>query len=128
MTSEQLDMLHRCTYGVDINKLPSDEMEILLWLADKNLCRPFGDLLESTIYVLTQDGATQLKSVEDTDNDRAEQERKYNEQIAKADEDRKKQFRHDWGTAIVSAVFGAVLTLIVEHFSDILAFFSGLSH
>lgn len=65
----------------------------------------------------------ELYMFEQNQKERAEQKRKYDEQIAKADEDRKKQFKHDWLVAIFSAVIGFILGLIVEHFVDIVAFF-----
>lgn len=39
---------------------------------------------------------------------------------------RKKQLRHDWWVALISAVVGVILTLIIEHFSDIIDFIESL--
>lgn len=74
-------------------------------------------------YTITPSGIDALLDFEQNQKERAEQKRKYDEQIAKADEDRKKQFKHDWLVAIFSAVIGFILGLIVEHFIDIVAFF-----
>ena len=76
-----------------------------------------------TLCVLSTNGNDELYMFEQNQKERAEQKRKYDEQIAKADEDRKKQFKHDWLVAIFSAVIGFILGLIVEHFIDIVAFF-----
>lgn len=77
----------------------------------------------SVFCVITTLGNDELYMFEQNQKERAEQKRKYDEQIAKADEDRKKQFKHDWLVAIFSAVIGFILGLIVEHFIDIVAFF-----
>ena len=39
---------------------------------------------------------------------------------------RKKQLWHDWRVAIISAAVGVILTLMVQHFSDIINFFKVL--
>lgn len=74
-------------------------------------------------YTITPLGTDALLAFEQDQEERAQQKREHDEQIAKADEDRKKQFKHDWLVAIFSAVVGFVLGLIAEHFINIIAFF-----
>ena len=50
---------------------------------------------------------------------KADEERKYHRQRLDADQDREKQFRHDWRVTVVTAVISFVSGLIVAHFVDI---------
>lgn len=66
-----------------------------------------------------------LSRFSDHHEEQAEAKRQHDEQIAKADIDRKEQFKHNRRIAIFSAVFGLISGLVSEHFFDILAFFFG---
>ena len=59
------------------------------------------------------------QSMDEHNARQATQEAKHN---AESEVYRKKQLCHDWRVALVSAVVGVILTLIIEHFSDIIAF------
>lgn len=61
-----------------------------------------------------------------TDEYYAHQAAREREQDTKSEIYRMKQLWHDWRVAIVSAALGVILTLIVEHFSDIINFFKAL--
>ncbi len=76
-------------------------------------------------YHITPAGEDALLEFEKECEKEAEQKRQYNEQIALANEDRQKKFKHDWRIAIFSAVSGFILGLIVEYFTEILAFLFG---
>lgn len=56
----------------------------------------------------------------------AHQEAREREQDTKSEIYRKKQLWHDWRVAIISAAVGVILTLMVQHFSDIINFFKVL--
>ena len=56
----------------------------------------------------------------------AHQAAREREQDTKSEIYCKKQLWHDWRVAIVSAFVGVALTLIVEHFMDIINFFKAL--
>lgn len=127
MNLEKELFMRRLIKGVDINDMNPSEYKLYMELTEQNLCGQ-GHELANTVIHLYPRGQDILDSLDQARNDRNEEERRYYAQIAKADEDRKKQFHHDWRTVIVSAIIGAALTLIVEHFSDILTFFSGLNH
>lgn len=64
-----------------------------------------------------------LSRFSDHHKEQAEAKRQHDEQIAKADKDRKEQLKHDWRISIFSAVFGLISGLVIEHFLDILALF-----
>ena len=79
-------------------------------------------LLPQNPLMLTDKGRLYLSLCNEKDQKRTDEKRKENDNLAKAEVNRKKQFKHDWLVSVTSAVVGAVLTLIIEHFSEILAF------
>lgn len=81
--------------------------------------------ISAASYHITPAGEDALLEFEKEREKEAEQKRQYNEQIALANEDRKKKFKHDWRIAIFSAISGFILGLIVEYLTEILAFLFG---
>ena len=79
-----------------------------------------------TTYILTPLGSTALAEFErqrqhDSD-EHAEKEKARSQSV----EDQRKQRRHDYLVAAFSAIFGVLLTLLVEHFNQLVAFIVNL--
>lgn len=120
MTNEEMLLL--CKDGLDILSLNQEDSDHLLQLAKKNLCGIPGNVLAETKYYLLPDGEEFLRLLDENRQKKADDDRKHNENIAKADENRKKQFRHDWWITIAASIISFISGLIVEYFSDIVGF------
>ena len=74
-------------------------------------------------YELTEKGIQRMVFSEDQleqqEQQQAAQREQYQTQRADADQDRKKQFRHDWRIAFVEIFASFVLGAIADHFFDI---------
>lgn len=126
MTDRQIEVLKMTEFGVDYYDVPEpSDRGILMYLEENKYCYVKNS---STVYQISEKGREYLHSLEQINKENAEKERKYNEQIAKADKDRKEQLRHNWRVYITSAIVGSITTLIVEHFIDILLFLSSFFH
>lgn len=84
--------------------------------------------IAASSYHITSNGEDALAEFEKAQQRETDQKRQHDEEIAQANENRKKEFRHDWLIAIFSAVISFVLGLIVEYFFDIIAFLFGPHH
>ena len=126
MSDFQISLLKQCATGLNVKSLSAHEAETLLWLARKGLCGPQNGELSSIVYVLTPEGQSvlhqhELELYKEQKRD-ADQRRQHDEQISQANEDRKKQFKHDWMIAIYSSIVSFISGLIIEHFFNILSF------
>lgn len=73
-------------------------------------------------------GVSAMSMYEQAHNEKAEQRAEKARDDLKKAEDTKKQFKHDWRVALVSACVGAVLALVIEHLVDILIYVRVLFH
>ena len=78
--------------------------------------------------ILTYDGKDFVESQEELHQRQKAEAEQHASDEAKSISDRKKQFRHDWRVSVISAMVGAILTLIVEHFQAVLAFLREAFH
>lgn len=72
-----------------------------------------------------------LSFISHLDNDskqRAQKRAEENENDAKANVEQMKQWRHEWRIALVSACASSILTLLIEHFTEILVFIKEFFH
>lgn len=125
MTDYQLNLLKACRNGLPAINRPENEMETMLWLSGQGLCEIYGRTLDGTTYVLTPAGKAYLDLLEQAERDKAEAKRQHDEDIAKADENMKKQFKHNWRIAIFSFVAGTIFSAILDNLIQTSFFFLG---
>ena len=81
----------------------------------------------STVSI-TPKGFSRLRSLEQEAEQHADQKAEQDRNTKQAVLDRKQQWRHEWLLGIISALFGSILTLCIEHFEEILVLLESLSH
>lgn len=94
-------------------------LDALLASGHLRLRHPSKDIL-SQYFLLAPLGESALSAKYDFDKAAIVQTEKEQAQS-------KRNRRHDWGVAIVSAIVGSLLTLLVEHFDELIALFRNLS-
>lgn len=119
LSDEQDAMVERCASPVDLYSLEDDEQDTLLWLVTQGLVEKEHNTLACTTYVVSQPGKVYLsakkKKAEEVAQNAAEKKtEKHNEHVFEVK------------LSLLSALAGAVLTLIVEHAGDIFRFFHNL--
>ena len=81
-------------------------------------------------FVVTEKGNDLLDALQEQADQEAKEDAarrdQYIAQRADADQDRKKQFRHDWWITIVGSLFSFTLGAIADHFFDVVAYCSDL--
>ena len=105
-----------------ISQLSDDERAILFVMSQSELAgaNSYGELRIGSLGIAAMlEYESRLKKEE---NERARQEAKDRAEHAQAVEDKKKDRRHDF----LVAAFGGIVTLLVEHFGDIMHFLQKL--
>lgn len=104
------------------NMSPRQASELLNGMRDADL---ISGVFTSYGYVYLESDGTQLllQLRADAEKNRKDAEQAAAKEIEDAAQravDTKKQWRHEWRVALVSAAFGSVVTLCIEHFDVIL--------
>lgn len=81
----------------------------------------FGVVRSNTIDTV-QLSLSFISHLDNESKQRAQKRAKENENDAKANVEQVKQWRHEWRIALVSACASSILTLLIEHFTEILVF------
>lgn len=69
-----------------------------------------------------------ISHLDNESKQRAQKRAEENENDAKANVEQVKQWRHEWRIALVSACASSILTLLIEHFTEILVFIKEFFH
>lgn len=69
-----------------------------------------------------------ISHLDNESKQRAQKRAEENENDAKANVEQMKQWRHEWRIALVSACASSILTLLIEHFTEILVFIKEFFH
>lgn len=118
MTNRQIEILRQCIYGVHFyNDVQGSDRGILMYLEHNGLV--YTKALSPPVYRITQKGLAELQNIDDMEQ---KMRQNHAEQKAEKAKDRRFQLLN----AIISAMVGAVFTLLVEHFDDVTAFFRRL--
>lgn len=125
MTDYQIHLLQACQNGLSAINRPDNERETMLWLSDQGLCELEGKTLDGVRYVLTPAGKAFLDLLEKAEREKTEAKRQHDEDIAKANENMHKQFKHDWRIAIFSFVTGTIFGAILDNLIQALFLFLG---
>lgn len=81
----------------------------------------FGVVRSNTIDTV-QLSLSFISHLDNESKQRAQKRAEENENDAKANVEQVKQWRHEWRIALVSACTSSILTLLIEHFTEILVF------
>lgn len=81
----------------------------------------FGVVRSNTIDTV-QLSLSFISHLDNESKQRAQKRAEENENDAKANVEQMKQWRHEWRIALVSACASSILTLLIEHFTEILVF------
>lgn len=81
----------------------------------------FGVVRSNTIDTV-QLSLSFISHLDNESKQRAQKRAEENENDAKANVEQVKQWRHEWRIALVSACASSILTLLIEHFTEILVF------
>ena len=87
----------------------------------------FGVVRSNTIDTV-QLSLSFISHLDNESKQRAQKRAEENENDAKANVEQVKQWRHEWRIALVSACASSILTLLVEHFTEILVFIKEFFH
>ena len=87
----------------------------------------FGVVRSNTIDTV-QLSLSFISHLDNESKQRAQKRAEENENDAKANVEQVKQWRHEWRIALVSACASSILTLLIEHFTEILAFIKEFFH
>lgn len=87
----------------------------------------FGVVRSNTIDTV-QLSLSFISHLDNESKQRAQKRAEENENDAKANVEQMKQWRHEWRIALVSACASSILTLLIEHFTEILVFIKEFSH
>lgn len=79
----------------------------------------FGVVRSNTIDTV-QLSLSFISHLDNESKQRAQKRAEENENDAKANVEQVKQWRHEWRIALVSACASSILTLLIEHFTEIL--------
>ena len=99
------------TFGLDFPGLRSVLNELVR----------FGVVRSNTIDTV-QLSLSFISHLDNESKQRAQKRAEENENDAKANVEQVKQWRHEWRIALVSACVSSILTLLIEHFTEILVF------
>lgn len=87
----------------------------------------FGVVRSNTIDTV-QLSLSFISHLDNKSKQRAQKRAEENENDAKANVEQMKQWRHEWRIALVSACASSILTLLIEHFTEILVFIKEFFH
>lgn len=87
----------------------------------------FGVVRSNTIDTV-QLSLSFISHLDNESKQRAQKRAEENENDAKANVEQMKQWRHEWRIALVSACASSILTLLIEHFTEILVFIKDFFH
>ena len=87
----------------------------------------FGVVRSNTIDTV-QLSLSFISHLDNESKQRAQKRAKENENDAKANVEQVKQWRHEWRIALASACASSILTLLIEHFTEILVFIKEFFH
>ena len=87
----------------------------------------FGVVRSNTIDTV-QLSLSFISHLDNESKQRAQKRAEENENDAKANVEQMKQWRHEWRIALVSACASSILTLLIEHFTEILVFIMEFFH
>lgn len=87
----------------------------------------FGVVRSNTIDTV-QLSLSFISHLDNESKQRAQKRAEENENDAKANVEQVKQWRHEWRIALVSACASSMLTLLIEHFTEILVFIKEFFH
>ena len=87
----------------------------------------FGVVRSNTIDTV-QLSLSFMSHLDNESKQRAQKRAEENENDAKANVEQMKQWRHEWRIALVSACASSILTLLIEHFTEILVFIKEFFH
>lgn len=87
----------------------------------------FGVVRSNTIDTV-QLSLSFISHLDNESKQRAKKRAEENENDAKANVEQMKQWRHEWRIALVSACASSILTLLIEHFTEILVFIKEFFH
>lgn len=87
----------------------------------------FGVVCSNTIDTV-QLSLSFISHLDNESKQRAQKRAEENENDAKANVEQMKQWRHEWRIALVSACASSILTLLIEHFTEILVFIKEFFH
>ena len=87
----------------------------------------FGVVCSNTIDTV-QLSLSFISHLDNESKQRAQKRAEENENDAKANVEQVKQWRHEWRIALVSACASSILTLLIEHFTEILVFIKEFFH
>ena len=87
----------------------------------------FGVVRSNTIDTV-QLSLSFISHLDNESKQRAQKRAEENENDAKANVEQVKQWRHEWRIALVSACASSILTLLIEHFTEILVFIKEIFH
>ena len=87
----------------------------------------FGVVRSNTIDTV-QLSLSFISHLDNESKQRAQKRAEENENDAKANVEQMKQWRHEWRIALVSACASSILTLLIEHFTEILVFIKEFFH
>ncbi len=87
----------------------------------------FGVVRSNTIDTV-QLSLSFISHLDNESKQRAQKRAEENENDAKANIEQMKQWRHEWRIALVSACASSILTLLIEHFTEILVFIKEFFH
>lgn len=87
----------------------------------------FGVVRSNTIDTV-QLSLSFISHLDNESKQRAQKRAEENENDAKANVEQVKQWRYEWRIALVSACASSILTLLIEHFTEILVFIKEFFH
>lgn len=127
MTNEQWFMMMRLEHGMEWTwHLDQNADDILRYLISRGLCEAREDFRRNWLQ-LSQEGKILLQ--EYRENSAAEKKKleQWREEMAEKEAEKKVEHRFQLLNTLFGAVVGSLLTLFVEHFSEVLAFFERIS-
>mgnify|MGYP000348240394 CR=1 FL=1 len=118
MTDRQIEILRVSINGVHFyDDLDGEDRGVLMYLEREGYV--YTKALDPPIYHITQKGLAHLKTLDDM-------AQKVNQEHSEKKAEQAKDRRFQLINTFVSAILGGVVTLVVEHFDSIIAFFQNL--
>lgn len=111
----------RAAEGVSLDKAITFSLDFPGLRSVLNELVRFGVVRSNTIDTV-QLSLSFISHLDNESKQRAQKRAEENENDAKANVEQVKQWRHEWRIALVSACASSILTLLIEHFTEILVF------
>ena len=122
---EERRLLESCFRPAHISEI-SESIDIETIMRAKEMRYIVPVTLDGRVFQITDQGRKRLETLLESEQrakekseDAANQEAQKIANDAKADKDRKKQFRHDWAITVFSTIGGAIFGAILDHLFDI---------